>query len=266
MGTKATNPIETLDHYGLIKDLDTTGGKVNAEAVTNVSHTGSIDNLIETNSGQASQLVSSLEGGVPIADARRAIESAVESNPLIRDAGKVDSALAEVGRRFTSYEKSFGKELPYEVVDNIRAAMNREWNPEFVDVAGTIGNVMRDFLYNGSRTNEAIRSLMKNESELIKARNYVTKLHGTTVPGGRLGKYFARLIGTYVGGTLGAIGGPVGGGVGSLVGAGVGNAIESRLQNSYLRPRAISGLVNRAAESTVGQTAKKAILRGVAGQ
>ncbi len=268
LGTKATNPIETLEQYGLTKDLNTSGSKVNAEALTNVSHTGSIDNLIETNSGQASQLVESLPGEVPIAELQKSVEDAIASNPLIRDAGKVDTALAEVNRRFASFQKSFGDKVPWTVVDNIRSAMNREWNPEFIDTAGTIGNVMRDYLYHGSSANEAIRSLMRNETELIKARNFVNKLHGTSVPGGQLGKYFAQLLGGIAGSSAGAVGGPVGAILGPIVGAGVASKGMDLLHSRYFKPlgSGTAGLLNRAAKSTVGQAAKKAILRGVAGQ
>lgn len=271
--TSETNPIKTLEENGLIKGLKTPNGKIDASALTNVDHTGSMDNLIDEHSSQASDLVKSLPGSASLPDVKNMVLEAIQKNPTIADAGKVPQAEAEIERRFASYQKSFGDSLPWKKIDDIRVAMNREYDPALRDVARTIGDTMRHMLYNGSGANTAIKTAMKNEAELIKARNFVEKLHGTGVPGGQLGKYFADLMGGITGNVVGgAVGGPVGNVAGTLAGAAITNKAVNLLHGRYFNPllsksssKAKEALSGTTAQKTAG-VAKQGVLRGLASQ
>lgn len=253
--TKTTNPIKTLVDNGLTKDLKVVDGKVNIDALTNGERTGSIDNLIDQHSSQASDLVKTLKGGVPIEEFKNELISAAEKNPDIVNAGKVDSAEADINRRMASYKRSFGEVIPYQAIDGIRTAMNKVWSPDEVDVTRSIGDTARDYLYNGDGTNDAIKSAMANESELIKARNYVEKLKNRNVKGGQLQKYLADLGGVGVGGAVGKMFGPVGEGVGGLLGGAVTDKIMKHSQDRYFDP-----LLSKAAKN-VSNASKSGAIR-----
>lgn len=265
-----TNPIQTLKENNMLSQLKVDGSsKVDASALTNPQNTGSIDNLIEDHSGQASELVKNMQGTVPINDMQDEVLKAVANNPAIRDTGGVSKAQAEVKRIFADLQNSYGEDLPYQAIDNIRAGMNRVYDPAERDVARTIGDLARDYLYNGDGANAALKSAMANEAELIRARNFVEKLHGTTVPGGQLGKYFHELIGAGVGGAAGSFFGPLGGAVGAGAGSFAADKASAFSQGNYFNPigARVGGALQKAAGSGVGKairgTAKAATLRGV---
>lgn len=248
-----TDPISTMSQNDLIKGLKVANGKVDASALTNPQDTGTLDNLIEDHSNQASALVKSMKGGIPLDSFKNAVLDAVANNPAIRDAGDLNRAESEVERRFASYSRSFGDLLPFTAVDGIRAAMNRIYDPAERDVARTIGDTARNYLYNGDGANTALKSLMQNEGELIRAKNFTEKLHGTTVPGGKLHKYIAELIGGAVGAGLGkAV--PFGDVVGIPAGAYVGGKLEDMAQGRYFNPSRVGGLLKKAAGNKAAGT------------
>lgn len=258
--SKDTNPIQTLEQLKMTPKLKVVNGKVDAGALTNTDRTGEIDNLIEQHADDTSHLVGSLKGTVNTNQFKNDILAEIQNNPVIRDAGKIPQAEAEIERRFASYQRSFGQEMPWQTVDNIRKAMNREWDPALRDVARTIGDTARSYLYNGDATNEALRSAMANEAELIRTQNFVQKLHGTTVPGGQLGKYFADMIGAGAGGAVGSIGGPIGAGLGTLAGGYAAHKATNLVQGSYFNPKTakmaglLQSLFNKPAVSPIIKT------------
>jgi hypothetical protein len=263
--TSVTDPITTLDQLGLTKDLKVTNGKIDASKLTSPDYTGSLDNMIEDHSNQASQLVQGMKGSVPIDEFKAEAEDAIRNDPTIRGGLSIPKALANLETMMSSAEMSYGKDLPYTAIDEIRAGMNKGFNPDEMDTKRVIGNTARKFLYNGDGANTALKSAMQNESELIKARNFAQKLHGTTVPGGQLGKYFADLIGSGVGGAAGSMFGPMGAAVGTGVGGFTTHKVGEAIQNNYFNPlggRAARGILNTL-QSTGGRIATSAAKHGI---
>lgn len=265
----ATNPIKTLEENKWTSLLKSPNGKVDGSALTNPQDTGVIDNEIENHSAQASDLVKSLQGTVPLDSFRKAAEDAIKSDPGIRGSLNIPKELALLDSKLASAKMSYGDELPYKAIDEIRAGMNRGYNPDEMDTKRVIGDTARQFLYNGNGTNDAIRSAMANEAELIRARNFVEKLHGTSVPGGQFGKYFADVIGAGVGTGLGnAVGGPIGGAIGTGIGGAATHKLGGILQGRYFDPigSKTAGLLSKVAKSGAGKTirgtAKAGLLRG----
>lgn len=261
----ATNPITTLlenktpEGKPFASLFESPNGSISSDALTNQNGTGAIDNAIETHSEEASNLVKQLKGGVPIAQFKAEAEATLRSDPTIRGTLNLPKALATLDSKLASAEMSYGKILPYEAIDEIRAGMNKVYDPTERDVARIIGDTSRKFLYNGDGTNTALRSAMANEAEMIRARNFAQKIHGTKVPGGQLGKYFADLVGATAGHALGALGGPVGAAAGTVGGGVATNAAMNLLHGMYFNPlgsasaKSFQGLIaNPLIKSTIG--------------
>lgn len=79
-----------------------------------------------------------------------------------------------------------------------------------------------------------VRKVNKGLSEHYALDEYLRKLDGKRVEGGRLGKYGAKVGGSAVGGALGALFGPVGSAAGVLIGSEVGQALKERsMKNTF---------------------------------
>lgn len=258
--TKTTNPIKTLEENKLLKDLRVENGRVNTAELTNLNRTGSVDNLIEQHADDADTLIETLEGSAKLKEFQNKVLAAVRSNAEIRDAGQIPKAEAEVKRIFASYKGSFGNEIPWKIVNSIRKRMNRIYDPDTVDVARTIGNVARDYLYNGSGVNTAIKTAMQNEAELIKTLNFIKRLDGTVVKGGQLGKYFNEIPGSIAGGAIGSIGGPVGSAGGVIAGKYITDLLTDSAQKRFFNP--LSGSVSRGIKNVTDTNISK-MLKGV---
>ncbi len=269
----ATDPISTLTDTGLAKKLSVVDGRVNTDAVD----TG-LQDLIAKQDAAAKPLVDNIPGTVSLKEFQKDVIDAVENNPQIRDAGKVNQALAEVDRRFSSFQRSFGgtfdadgnliksAEVPYKTINNIRVGMNREFDPEARDIARTIGDTARAWLYDAETGSPELKAVMGKQGELLKADAWLQKLRGTVVRGGRLGKYLADMTGSGIGATVGSAAGPVGTAVGAGVGGLVTDKAMNMYQNNYFNPlisKAASSLgsfVPTSALSTAGTIAKGALI------
>lgn len=240
--TVKSDPISTLTNTGLVKSLKVVDGRINTEDVD-----AGLQQMMASNDAKSTQLVRNIPGTVSLEDFKNGVIDAVKSNSQIRDAGKLPQALAEVARRFNSYTQSFATmgddgetvlkdEITYPTINNIRIAMNREYDPEMKDVARTIGNTARDLLYDESSGSPELQQVMSNQGDLLKAQNFVDRLRGTVVKGGRLGKYIADLGAGVVGGIAGAPFGPLGSGVAGMASAATADKLVGLAQSNYFNP------------------------------
>lgn len=272
----ATTPIKTLqttmtaEGKPLASLLTVDGNRVNVDALTNELGTGELDSQISGHAEDASALIKTLPGGVPITDFETQIMGQIDSNPDIRGAGRIPQARAQAQKMIDSFKLSYGDTIPYPALDEMRVKMNRFYDPAESDVNKVFGDVARSNLYNGSGTNTAIKSAMANEAELIRARNFAQKLNRAVVPGGQLGKYLADMAGAYGGGLVGgAVGGPFGAGLGYGVGGFLTNKGVQIAQRNYFTPIGsrtagrLSSALNTTAGSVAKGTAKAAALRAL---
>lgn len=278
-GSGETNPIQTLqtvrneEGKSLASLIKVNDSRVNTEELANEAHTGAIDNLIQNHQDAATGLIDTLQGSVPFTDFKNSVMTEIANDPTIRGTLSIPKATAAAERMMDSAQISYGQDIPYKAIDEIRRGMNRVYDPDERDVARIIGDTARTALYEGGGTNAAIKSAMANEAELIRARNFVEKLNGTVVKGGRLGKYFDALTGEAVGGVVGAgLGGPIGSGIGVMAGKSAADMVGNYQRSNYFNPiesRVAKKLVG-AATSGVGQvargTAKAAALRAATQQ
>lgn len=278
-----TTPITTFEQKGYTPKLVVKDGKVNVDAITNEQGTGALDNDLEEESNNATELVKSMQGGVPTEQFKTDVLKEVSQNPDIRDSGNVSKAVSEVERKFSDLKNSYGDVLPWKAIDSIRKTMNKDYNLETRDVSRSIGDTARKFLYEGGEipqgllpsvslnqaANTPLKTAMANESELIRARNFALKLRGSVVKGGKIGKYFWDTIGAMAGTAVGSAGGPVGAGLGTIAGTLAANKGRQVLEGSYFNPvlsktaNKIQGLVKSPVVQGVKNLTKMGILKSV---
>ena len=269
--TQTTNPIKTLDENGLVKDLRVIDGKISTEGLTNVNRTGSIDQLIESQQEMGTQAVGQMEGSVTTEKFKTTVIDSIKSNPALQSAGKVSKTVAEVSRMFDDYKESFGDNIDYKKINGIRVAMNREWNPETWDAEKAVGTAARGLLYNGTGAGKALQSAMQNEQEMINAKEFIIKLNGVAVKGGRLGKYIADATAGVIGSIAAAPLGPVGSGVGAMASGYAADKLMGVAQGNYFNPlrgRIGQGLQNifmTPAANTLENYGKTAFLGNILG-
>lgn len=266
--TASTNPIKTMEENSLIKDLRVVDGKVNVEHITNGQGTGSLDTMIQDHQDVGTAAVQSMEGGIKTSDFKNAVIQTVKNNPSLKASGTVGKITAEIGRRFDDYTESYGDTIPFKDVNAIRVAMNKNWNPDTWDAEKAIGNAARATLYNGSGAGTTLKSAMASEQELINTKEFVQKLNGTAVKGGRLGKYLADMTGTGIGAAVGSSAGPFGVGAGAAAGGFAADKMMNMYQKSYFSPmlsgpaRALQSTMTAPAAQAARQVGKSLLISG----
>lgn len=268
----ATDPISTLAQNGLIKDLKTTQGKIDGDALTNGNGTGKLDSLIEGHSQDASQLVKELaeQPGIPLDQFKASAEADIKNDPGIRGSLTIPKALSVLDSKLESARISYGDTLPFDAIDEIRKGMNSVYDPNDRDAARVIGDTARNFLYHGDGTNAALKSAMANEAELIRARNYVQKLHGTAMGKG-MQKIAHEIIGSGIGGTIGSMGGPIVAGVGAAATGAATKMAEDAISSNKFDPlgtKVARGLLNASKKKIpqiAGRVAKVGLMKAASG-
>lgn len=245
--TPTTNPISTMEQNGLIKDLRVTGSTVNIENLTNPARTGSLDSLIQDQQEMGTQAIRSMgnaggttvnpeDAGVALATFKQQVIDSIKSNPALKASGNVGKITAEIGRRFDDYAESYGETLNFDDLNSIRIAMNKVWDPETWDAEKAIGNAARGILYNAPSGGTALKSAMQNEQELINTKEFLQKVAGTKVSGGRLTKIIADSTAAAVGAGMGLPIPFVGPAVGAGVSAYATNKVMNAMQENYFNP------------------------------
>lgn len=248
--SKTANPISTLSQNGLIKDIQVQDGKVNVDSLTNKQGTGSLDDKIEAERQAGSTIVGQMRGGVSLDAFEKQAMAAASQNPELQARGIVAKTSGEIARRFEDYRQSFGDKVTYPQIDRIRKSMNKVWDSDTWDAERAIGDASRKALYEGAGApgalpkehiglSTSLRTAMRNEGELLSAKEFARKLHGTAVGGGKLGRYIASATGGAIGAGVGSIfpfGGPL---VGAALGSYLTDKGVSRYQEGYFHPHGL---------------------------
>lgn len=257
---ETSNPIQTLSTNGLVSKLKVVDGRVNTEGVES-----GLQDLLDASNKRATTLVQGLTGTVPATEFQTTVEDAIKNNPTIRGSGGVSKALGQVQRMFEDYTNTYGADLTYPQINEIRTSMNRYFNADTVDVERAVGNAARDTLYSAEGGSPELKGVMGNIGQYLKAQDFVDRLRGTVVRGGRLGKYLADMVGSGVGTAMGSALGPFGMGVGAVAGGAAADKAMSMYQNNFFNPmmaRGANALSRFAASPAAGSTAQigKAVL------
>jgi hypothetical protein len=182
------------------------------------------------------QAVGQMKGGIPTDQFKQQVIDQIKANPTLKASGNVGKMVAEVGRRFDDYAESYGETIPYQDVNSVRVAMNKVWDPETWDAEKAIGNTARSILYNGTGAGTTLKSAMQNEQELINAKEFLARLAGTKVAGGRLTKIIADATAAGVGAAAGAPVPFVGPALGAAASAYATNKAIGMMQGNYFNP------------------------------
>lgn len=96
-------------------------------------------------------------------------------------------------------------------------------NPETSKVDKTIAKALKEIIEENTESVN-VKALNRELSEHYAVLNFLEKLDGKKVAGGRLGKYFSQTVGAVVGSNFGPLG--------ALIGSELGGAIKGRLMSS----------------------------------
>lgn len=225
---KTVTPIDTLSKHSIFPEIEK--GTINmGDYKAGTGALGKIKVKVSNLDAEIdSQLVNS---GIKISLQdlwEKAIDKA-KANPDFKAAGTVESNISKINKRFSDYADSYGDTIDVAELNNIRKVANRDWSPDTIDTSRIVGDIARDEVYNAT-PDLSIKSMLKEQSELLAAKNYSIKLNGTKVTGGRLGNYAARTTGAVIGSTINTM--PVAGPILGMLG---GEYIARALQQSQFK-------------------------------
>lgn len=251
-----SDPITTITQSGVGNKLKVVDGKINTEQ----ARTGLREMINEIDD----EVVESIAGSTAttkLSTLKQQAIDAIKSNDSLKASGKVQKTINAVDDYFQDFTESYGDEISMESASAIRRAMNKQFNPDTVDIERAIGDVMRKVIYKNVPGSQ--QSLVR-EGQLIAADKFLDALSGRAVKGGRLGGYFANMVGAMAGSTTDI---PVVGPVAGALGA---NQIQQFMQRQQLNPiqprvaRGITSLIDKLPTDTAGNVSKTAILNLIA--
>jgi hypothetical protein len=251
------NPITTLaESKAVPKVID---GKVDATDAK-----AALNRLITELDDESLSLVDEAAANgtaITIKDFRKAVETAISQSDDLKASGAVMKTLRSAGQIFDDYEVSYGQQIPIDRLNAIRIAMNRVYDPAEKDAARTVGDAAREFIYTNAPGSQAA---LAREGELLAALKFLERMDGLAVKGGRLGRYFADLVGAIAGSSTQV---PV---VGPIVGAMGARTIANQMQQNYFKPlsgqvaRTLTAVFDRLPTDEAGNVSKTAILNAIA--
>jgi hypothetical protein len=247
-----SDPITTLTSSGMGKQLRVIDGKINTEQ----ARTG-LRTMINELDDQVAEAVTSSQATAKLSLLKQKAVDAIKANESLKASGKVQKTVAALDSYFDDFTQSYGDEVSMETASQIRQQMNKAWNPDTVDVERAVGDTMRKVIY---KNVPGAQQTLTKEGQLIAADKFLDALDGRAVKGGRLGGYFANLLGAMVGSSTNI---PV---AGPLVGALGANQIQQLMQQQQLNPllprvaRGIASIVDRLPADAAGNVSKTAVL------
>lgn len=184
------------------------------------------------------------------------IESVLKKDPALATSGKVGSTRKLAQEIFDGYKEDFGRStFTIPEIQSFKKAQYKLANrfkvgavPDYTKADGhtIVAKAFKEIIENNV-DDIAIKELNREYGRAISLMEYLAKVNGTAVKGGRLGKYFAR--------SVGAVAGSGGGVIGTLVGATAGDAFASALQRY-----AVLGPLKARYVAQVGQGFKNEVL------
>lgn len=176
---------------------------------------------------------------------RESIENAIRTEPQIINAGRANEVRDEALRILNRYEEAFNaktfsipdihsfKKAQYVESSKFKKALAPD--PQKTDGASVIAKAFKQLIEN-KVDDIAVRDMNKEIGKLQNLNDFLVRLDGTAVKGGRLGIYLGRAVGSAAGsngGIIGAIVGAMGGD--ALARLLQQNAITTPLKRYYLR-------------------------------
>jgi hypothetical protein len=160
---------------------------------------------------------------------------------------ELDAALNKIDREMAGYARRSGSNgtIPIHILHD--AKVDKYSNINFMTDASkqkyekTVAKALKELVEDHTKSVD-VKKINKELSKHFAVMDYLEKLDGRVVEGGKLGKYFASMIGTGVGGAVGAAAGPYGAAVGAAVGAEAGARVKGNIMS-----RVFNGKTGRVA-------------------
>lgn len=151
---------------------------------------------------------------------------------------RVDADLAVYQREYAQNGTISGVSL--DDIKNAKYSISN-WNDEDAQISDkSVARVAKETIYNGTK-NADLKQLNTEMSRYYSARDVLDAVDNKIVRGGRLGKYFARTLGTAIGSHFGPIG--------ALVGMYTGDALEGAAMQHQFNPL-MSGIMGKGSLET----------------
>ena len=247
-----SDPITTITDGGFGKQLRVVDGKINTEQART-----SLRTAINELDDEVADAIRSSSATTKLSQLKQQAIDSIKSNESLKASGKVQKTINAIDDYFDDFTQSYGDDISMETASSIRRQMNKAFNPDTVDIERAIGDTMRKVIY--KNVPNAQQTLTK-EGQLIAADKFLDALDGRTVKGGRLGGYFANMLGAMAGSTTDI---PVVGPVAGALGA---NKIQQLMQQQQLNPliprtaRGISAILEQLPTDAAGNVSKTAVL------
>lgn len=251
-----SDPISTITKTDVGSQLQVIDGKINTDQARTT-----VRSLISEFDEDVANAVASSQHTTSISQLKRQAVEQIQKNESLKAAGKVQKTINALDGYFDDYTTSYGDDISMETASAIRREMNRAYNPDTVDVERAIGDTMRKVIY---KNVPGAQEKLAQEGQLIAADKFLDALDGRAVKGGRLGGYFANLLGAVAGSSTDI---PV---VGPLAGALGANKIQQIMQSQQLNPiapqmaRGITSLVNQLPTDSAGNISRTAVINLIA--
>lgn len=114
--------------------------------------------------------------------------TAAKNSTELQTAGLVQDTVSKLQKIFSDYKQTYGPNIDLQTLNEIRKSVNNKFNPETTDAQRIIGNVTRDKVYNAVSDGN-IKANLRQQGELLSAKNYLEKVQGTKAKGGKVGGY-----------------------------------------------------------------------------
>lgn len=226
--TQKVTPIDTLSKNNIFPEIEK--GTINmGDYKTGTGALGQIKSKVSSLDAEIDSQLVNAGTKIQLQDLwQKAIDRA-KANPDFKAAGTVETNVSKINKRFSDYADSYGDTVDIAELNNIRKVANRDWSPDTIDTSRIVGDIARDEVYNAT-PDLSIKNMLKEQAELLAAKNYSIKLNGTKVTGGRLGNYAARTTGAVIGSTIQNL--PIAGPILGMLG---GEYIARALQQSQFK-------------------------------
>lgn len=197
---KKVTPVDTLGKHNIVPEVEK--GTINmGNYEQGTGALGKLKSVVEEINRNIDSKLVNTGAGTSIKAFKEMTIANIKKNSSLRETGKVDATIKKLDTVFNDYQQSYGEVLSNTEMNAIRKAMNKEWNPDTVDASRAVGDAARKIVYNAT-PDQAVKSLLQQQGEILSAKAYAEALNGTKVTGGRLGNMAMRTGGAIIGATV----------------------------------------------------------------
>lgn len=237
-GKKTTiSPIDTFKEYKFIPEVTAKGdiltNKIQERIAQHIDDTDDAITNVLKDTGKT----------MNIKQFKDRVAKAIMSDETLMDQGKVRATLTKLDNYIDDISASYGNDLSFTRLNNIRKVANRDFKDETVDLSRKIGDVARDTVYN-STDDKIVKQMLLEQRKLITADKLAKQLNNMKAEGGRLGNMMSTGIGAVLGEASKL---PLGG----FLGAGALRALQYGKQQATFRTPATT--IKKGLESILGK-------------